>query len=212
MALVKPKSLKTRNSEISKSISSYVEGSDDLSVLTLEQLAARYEEIDQQSQLFKGLILLEARSRFPSNNEFGDWVQSVPSLCGDGNQVRNRYMNFANYFKDRDRTGITITACYEISAPINADIADKVYQVALNKNLSVAQIKAEIAKAKGLLPESVNEGSGEPELMPLEDISRFMEQVLADIGELPVNEAIRVLKECEKQLKKNSKTVSPVED
>ena len=200
MALVKPKSLKTRDSEISKSISSYVEGSDDLSVLTLEQLAARYEEIDQQSQLFKGLILLEARSRFPSNNEFGDWVQTVPSLCGDGNQVRNRYMNFANYFKDRDRTGITITACYEISAPINADIADKVYQAALNKNLSVAQIKAEIAKAKGLLPESVNEGSGEPELMPLGDISRFMEQVLADISELPKAEAIRVLKECMKKL------------
>jgi hypothetical protein len=204
MALVKPKSLKTRNSETSKSISSYVEGSDDLSVLTLDQLAARYEEIDQQSQLFKGLILLEARSRFPSNNEFGDWVQSVPSLCGDGNQVRNRYMNFANYFKDRDRTGITITACYEISAPINADIADKVYQAALNQNLSVAQIKAEIAKAKGLLPESVNEGSGELELMPLGDISRFMEQVLADIDKLPKREAIRVLKECLKKL--NQKT------
>jgi hypothetical protein len=201
MALVKPKSLKTRNSETSKSISSYVEGNDDLSVLTLDQLAARYEEIDQQSQLFKGLILLEARSRFPSNNEFGDWVQSVPSLCGDGNQVRNRYMNFANYFKDRDRTGITITACYEISAPINADIADKVYQAALGKNLSVAQIKAEIANAKGLLLESVNEGSGEPELMPLEDISKFMEQVMADIANLSKIEALRVLDECKKQVK-----------
>ena len=201
MALVKPKSLKTRNSETSKSISSYVEGNHDLSVLTLDQLAARYEEIDQQSQLFKGLILLEARSRFPSNNEFGDWVQSVPSLCGDGNQVRNRYMNFANYFKDRDRTGITITACYEISAPINADIADKVYQAALGKNLSVAQIKAEIAKAKGLMPESVK-ASGEPELMPLEDISRFMEQVLADIGELPKNDAMRVLRACMKEINK----------
>ncbi len=202
MALVKPKSLKIRNSETSKSISSYVEGNDDLSVLTLDQLAARYEEIDQQSQLFKGLILLEARSRFPSNNEFGDWVQSVPSLCGDGNQVRNRYMNFANYFKDRDRTGITITACYEISAPINADIADKVYQAALGKNLSVAQIKAEIAKAKGLLPESVK-ASGEPELMPLGDVSSFMEQVLADIAQLPKADAIRVLDECKKKIKSN---------
>jgi hypothetical protein len=202
MALVKPKSLKTRNPEISKSISSYVEGGDDLSVLTLEQLAARYEEIDQQSQLFKGLILLEARSRFPSNNEFGDWVQSVPSLCGDGNQVRNRYMNFANYFKDRDRTGITITACYEISAPINADIADKVYQVALNKNLSVAQIKAEIAKAKGLLPESVNEGSGEPELMPPEDLETFKQVVLLDIKELSPHNALAVLKDCIKEIRK----------
>jgi hypothetical protein len=43
------------------------------------------------------------------------------------------------------------SACYEISASINADIADKVYQEALGKNLSVAQIKAEIAKAKGIV-------------------------------------------------------------
>ena len=66
----------------------------------------------------------------------------------------------------------------------------------------MAQIKAEIANAKGLLPESVNEGSGEPELMPLGDISRFMEQVLADIGELSKNEAMRVLKECMKKVQK----------
>jgi hypothetical protein len=53
-----------------------------------------------------------------------------------------------------------------------------------------------------LLPESVNEGSGEPELMPLGDISRFMEQVMADIGELSKQEAIRVLDECKKKLQK----------
>lgn len=114
-------------------------------------------------------------------------------------------MNFADYFKDKDTTGISLSACYEISAPINADIADKVYQAALNQNLSVAQIKTEIAKAKGLLPENVNEGSGEPELMPLEDISSFMEQVLADIRELPTNEALRVLDECRKELKARNK-------
>ena len=66
----------------------------------------------------------------------------------------------------------------------------------------MAQIKAEIAKAKGLLPESVNEGSGEPELMPLDDISSFMEQVLADVANLPKAEAIRVLKTCLKELNK----------
>ena len=66
----------------------------------------------------------------------------------------------------------------------------------------MAQIKAEIAKAKGLLPESVNEGSGEPELMPLGDISKFMEQVLADIAELSKAEAMRVLKTCIKEINK----------
>lgn len=180
--------------------------------LDLNELANRYIEIHSQAHMMKGLILLEARNRFSSNNEFGDWVKSVIAICDDGFQVRNRLMNYAKFFQNKDTIGISLSACYQISAPANAEVADKVYQVALGKNLSVAQIKVEIAKAKGLLPESVNEGSGEPELMPLEDISRFMEQVLADIGELSVNEAIRVLDECKKQLKKNSKTVSPVED
>ena len=176
-----------------------------LTNLSVQELADRYVEINNQSQMMKGLILLQARERLPSNIEFGNWVKSVSALCADGHQTLNRYMNFASYFKDKNREGISLTACYEISAPINADIADKVYQAALGKNLSVAQIKAEIANAKGLLPESVNEGSGEPELMPLGDISRFMEQVLAEIGELPVNDAIRVLDECKKQLRKNTK-------
>ena len=176
-----------------------------LSDLTLDELANRYNEIDYQSHIVKGLILLEARSRFPSNNDFGVWIQSVQTICLDSQPVRTRLMNFANYFKDKDTTGISLSACYEISAPINADIADKVYQAALNQNLSVAQIKTEIAKAKGLLPENVNEGSGEPELMPLEDISSFMEQVLADIRDLPTNEALRVLDECRKELKARNK-------
>jgi hypothetical protein len=98
--------------------------------------------------------------------------------------------------------GISVTVGYEISKPGNADIADKVYQAALNKNLSVAQIKAEIAKAKGLLPESVNEGSGEPELMPLEDLETFKQVVLLDIKELSLHNALAVLKDCIKEIKK----------
>ncbi|MDD1444473.1 hypothetical protein MEO93_29870, partial [Dolichospermum sp. ST_sed3] len=55
-----------------------------------------------------------------------------------------------------------------------------------------------------VLTGSVNERSSEPELMPLGDISRFMEQVMADIGELPKNEALRVLDECRKELNKKT--------
>jgi hypothetical protein len=208
MALPRPKKLKEKAQP--QSVEAYVTGNSidyslsNLSKLSLDELAGRYQEIDEQAQFLKGTILLEARSRFASNIEFGNWIQSIHALSVDAQQTRTKYMNFARYFKNKDRTGMPLTVCYEISAPINADIADKVYQAALNKNLSVAQIKAEIAKAKGLLPESVNEGSGEPELMPLEDISSFMEQVLADVQQLPVNEAIRVLKECLKKL--NQKT------
>jgi hypothetical protein len=110
-------------------------------------------------------------------------------------------MNFAKYFKDRDRTGITLTVAYEISAPINADVADKVYQVALNKNLSVAQIKAEIAKAKGVVLDSKDEDNDEVELIPLADISEVMKQIMDDISNLPKHEAIRVLTMCLKKIK-----------
>jgi hypothetical protein len=179
-------------------------GKTTLSDLSLDELVDRFIAIDNQAHLLKGLILLEARARFPSDKEFGQWVISTGiNNSTKTRQIRTQLMNLAGYFKDKDTTGISLSACYEISAPINADVADKVYQAALNKNLSVAQIKAEIAKAKGLLPESVNGGSGEPELMPLEDISRFMEQVLADVGELPKNEAMRVLKECMKEIQKS---------
>jgi hypothetical protein len=175
---------------------------DNLSSLSLKELADAFESIEQQAQLLQGRILLEARGRFESDISFGSWVkESGSTLCATSHQHRTRLMNLARFFENREIIGISLTACYEISAPINADIADKVYQAALNKNLSVAQIKAEIAKAKGLLPESVNEGSGEPELMPLEDISRFMEQVLADISNLSKQEALRVLDECRKEVK-----------
>ena len=48
-----------------------------LADLTLEQLADRYKDIDRQSQMMKGLILLEARNRFSSNQEFGNWVVNI---------------------------------------------------------------------------------------------------------------------------------------
>ena len=168
--------------------------------LTLDELAGQFESVDKQAQLFQGLILLEARERFESDKLFGEWCATRP-LCLGSQTQRTRLMNLARFFSTREIIGISLTACYEISAPINADIADKVYQAALNKNLSVAQIKAEITKAKGLLPENVNEGSGEPELMPLGDISRFMEQVMDYIAELPKSDAMRVLEACKKELK-----------
>lgn len=72
-----------------------------LSDLSLAQLVDNYAQVDQQSQLLKGLILLEARKRFTSNNDFGKWVESVGTLCSDTRQARTKYMNFASYFKDK---------------------------------------------------------------------------------------------------------------
>ena len=190
-----------------------------LSDLSLDDLANRYYEIHCQSHLMKGLILLEARNRFSSNNEFGDWVQSVQSICLDSQPVRTRLMNYAKYFKEKDITGISLSACYEISAPVNEDVADKVYEYALNRNLSVADIKAKIKEEKKLLPilesnteehdqESFTETDHntikKEELMPREDVSEFVKLILSDVQSLSQNEAVRVLKLCLKELNKHS--------
>lgn len=191
-----------------------------LTNLSKEELAHRYIEINNQSQMMKGLILLQARERMPSNIEFGNWVKSVSALCADGHQTLNRYMHFANYFKDKDSTGISLTACYEISSPTNGIVADKVYKYALNKNLSVAEIKARIQTEKELLSISNNDSdeenqaetekttvdfdntnSSKEELMP-DDISELVQQVLDNVTQWSRHTAIRVLESCLKELNK----------
>ena len=88
-----------------------------------------------------GKILLEARSRFQSDKEFGQWV-STHSLCVGSQQSRNRLMHLARFFDDnRDMTGITITSAYEISSPANEDKAAEVYKEVYGKNLPVKKVK-----------------------------------------------------------------------
>jgi hypothetical protein len=173
-----------------------------LSDLTLDELAYRYFEIDNQSRLLKGKILLEARSRFKADIDFGNWIRGVELFDTYHRSQLHNLMNLARFFSDRNMDGISVTVGYEISKPSNSDIAQDLYNLALNKNLSVAQIKTEIYKARGLLTQEVIDSAGKTELMPLKDISIFMKQVLSDIANLPKIEAIRVLDECKKELKK----------
>ena len=170
--------------------------------LTLDELAYRYFEIDNQSRLLKGKILLEARSRFKADIDFGNWIRGVELFDTYHRSQLHNLMNLAKFFSDKNMDGISVTVGYEISKPGNSDIAEDLYNLALNKNLSVAQIKTEIDKARGLLAEVVTESNGKTELMPLEDISIFMKQVLSDISDLTKADAIRVLDECKKELKK----------
>ena len=120
----------------------------ELNALSLDDLAERYNQIDTQSQMLKGLILLEARGRFESDKLFGQWISTV-GLSDSSRFTRSTYMNLARYFKERDMTGISITAAYEISAPSNAEIANEVYEFARLKNLPVAEVKKQIAIRKG---------------------------------------------------------------
>ena len=218
MALAKPRKLTKLSGQIQEI--DYVEGRDDLTSLSLDELAFQFESIEQQSQLLQGRILLEARSRLNSDIEFGEWVSKhTGTLCSTTRQQRTRLMNLARYFGNKDIKGISLTVCYEISAPTNVDVADKVYEYALNRNLSVADIKAKIKEEKKLLPileinseehdqESFSETDHDTikkeELMPREDVSEFVKLILSDVQSLSQNEAVRVLKLCLKELNKHS--------
>ena len=124
--------------------------SDNLAALSLDDLAFRFESIERQGQLMQGLILLEARNRFKSDNEFGAWIEktggAIYSTC---RQHRTKLMNLARFFEKRSIEKISISAAYEISAPINADIAVDVYEYAKNKNLPLSEIRKQIAIRKG---------------------------------------------------------------
>jgi hypothetical protein len=153
--------------------------------LSLDELANRYADIDNQSQMLKGLILLEARSRFTSNNEFGAWVKSVFTLCEDAAPVRNRLMRYAKFFKDRDQTGISLTACYEISS-IDDELAEIIYQEVHGKNLPVSEVKRIIGKS-----------SSKSKTISKEQI---MQKVINLVHQLDDADAIEILEKCLKSL------------
>jgi len=115
--------------------------------LTLDDLAIRYKEIEQQSQLFKGQILLEARERFQSNIEFGDWLSVNFTELNSSNT--GKIINLAKFFQgERTLNGIPVSAGYLLSAPSNKDIAIKVYDDIKGKKLRIDEIKAIIASYK----------------------------------------------------------------
>jgi hypothetical protein len=101
----------------------------DLSSLTLDDLVSQYIEVDRQSHILKGRILLEARRRFPSNKEFGDW-RSLNFSGRLPQQTANNLMSLARFFDEFNRPlgNIPVSAGYLISAPKYEDIAEQVYK------------------------------------------------------------------------------------
>ncbi len=165
MAIINRKQLKKRKQEDQITEQEFLSKAEDYQVdiippdlagLSLDDLAIQYAEIDQQSNLLKGNILLEARSRFPSDKEFGQWI-STHSLCVGSQQSRNRLMHLAGFFSEgRDMKGIAITAAYEISAPVNRDKALTVYNKVRGKNLSVKEVKGLLAESNTKQIEKIN--------------------------------------------------------
>ena len=174
----------------------------DFSRSTLYGLESAYDLVDQQSHLIKGIILLEAKRRFKSNNEFGDWCKSVQSICLDSQKSRNRFMHLANYFKDKDYDGILLSSCYAISQPSNRDVADAVYEQAYRQDLSLEEvedlirIQKELIGASDINPKlsSPTSSPSEPSPKP-ESLSKSAQKVLRFLhkSELPTDQMIDLL-------------------
>jgi hypothetical protein len=115
--------------------------------LSLDELVQRYKDIDQQSQLFKGQILLEARERFQSNIEFGKWLSVNFTELNSSNT--GKLINLARFFQgERTLDGIPVSAGYLLAAPSNKDFADKVYTKIKDKNLKLDEIKMVLEQYK----------------------------------------------------------------
>ena len=182
----------------------------DYSALTLDELMNEYESIDQQSQLLKGRILLEARHRFKSDNEFGAWIESVGgAIYSTSRQHRTKLMNLARFFENRPIEKISISAAYEISAPINADIAIEVYEYAKGRNLPVEEVKKQIAIRKGetvplpigetlekIVEQSIVKMPEKVETITTESLMSKQEQVLDVLKDLMNGEKLKVLRDC----------------
>ena len=162
--------------------------------------------------MLKGVILLEARSRFESDKEFGQWISTSGLSASTTHQTRTVFMNLARFFKHRDMTGISLTAAYEISRPQNADIAEEIYAYALLKHLSVSEVKEKIAELKSQAGVAlVSDENKKSQVFVLADeLQTYKSVILDDVKDLPSQEAIRVLKSCLKELQEKKDT--PVQE
>ena len=177
-----------------------------LKALSLEELAHQFEEIGQQAQLLQGRILLEAKSRFNTTNDFGAWIQEQGgTLCAVTKQHRTRLMNLAEFFDGDKRKldKISITAAYEISAPINADIAEEIYEIARGKNLSVAEVKKQITQIKNSSSEFSDVTKNADQVVikskkttsPSIATTDIKSRIIAEIGDISAMKALQILED-----------------
>lgn len=173
---------------------------DNLKTLTLEQLAHRFEQYEQQAQLLQGRILLEARERFKSDKEFGQWC--TQSICLGSQPQRTRLMNLARFFKGREIEKIGISVAYLISSPevVKAGISEEVYDYARSKKLSVDEVKKHIEQRMPKAESKLVKITQEKTTVAQENLeSRVIALVDTEIKN--PTEAIKLLQRCIAQLK-----------
>jgi hypothetical protein len=169
-----------------------------LSEINTENLISGFDSVGEQTQLLKGKILLEIRKRCHKEGiTLKDLITSLgikhSSLLNLSPAQRNRLMNLAEFFNDeRPMSGISVTVAYEISAPRNEKIAEKLYGEAFEKNLTVDDIKVFI--------DIFNKKKSTTKLdyVKTVSVSEEAKKILEHVNSMNLsgNVAIKALKEC----------------
>ena len=129
-----------------------ISGEINMSKMSLDDLVIAFRKVEVRSDIVKGMVLVEARKRFDSDRDFGQWVKDN-DMAEDSQQVRNTYMHVARFFGSRDTSGISVSVCQEIAAPKNKDVAEKAYQYALGRGLTKSDVIGYINQLRSALLE-----------------------------------------------------------
>ena len=133
---------------------------DNLKKLSNDELIERIEQVDAQALIIKWRIWWTLRQRFKKNVEFGHYVAKLrenPDYAHIvGSQQNINCAIHAGKFCEKhkitslDKVGVLRTVIYELSKPINEDIADGLYKQIKHKNMPVIEVQRLIAQAKAV--------------------------------------------------------------
>lgn len=123
----------------------------DLKRLSVEDLLDRLEKIDNQATLMRWRIWWAIRQQFKSDKLFGQRIielkdnpQYAP-LLGSQQDI-NRALNAGKFCEkhgitDLDAIGLLKSSVYALSRPVNADVADKIFNDVKRKNLPNTEVE-----------------------------------------------------------------------
>lgn len=114
--------------------------------MELDELAAIGHSVDKQAKLMLGMVFLEARTRFPSNNPFGAWCAT--NFRDVDVRMVNNFLNLAKFFKDRSMEGIGLSVGYLLSSPMNEEYAAEAYDTLVSTGEKVTILATKLALSK----------------------------------------------------------------
>ena len=155
---------------------------DGIKRLSEHDLIERLFQVTNQSLLVKWRLFWELRQRYPSDRKFGEKLNQLrndPTYadCIGASQDINRALNAGRFCEkhriiDLNKTAIYQSAIYELSRPMNIDVADDVYKRIKGKHVPVYDVIRMINEAKGNVVLTIEQPSAE--------LSRLVEQMDLD--------------------------------